>query len=433
MATQTELDEEEQRLEEQRLLERANAIAAAEEAAANNSYAETEEPSNSNRLNYYDVISSRPNIAEEPPAQFTSAGQAGRNVAQFGSDVIGGIGNFLTSTYNAGKNAFNKYSQQEGERKYNAAVDAYNQYAETKNLGKAGIEFGAGVAGVPVDLGQSDYMSAVKYSGMEKPTTDKSQPPPDRPKTIQQEMEDRFGGFENVPVKKAEQANAYSVVFTNNYNLNKVFGNQKEAQDYFESMGGSKGTPGGVIKLSGKNSQAHAENIAFAKQREDAERMQARQAAKERLAKSFEASGGRSMWDDAVAAREAENKANRESGAKFRADVETRRGAVDLYNNYNNQMSLLNQAYRQAKRSGDFGRAYAIKNEINAASYNVPSEDGAKQKFFANKMFERKRILQEKENERQRQAEYYRAIASSNPFASFSNNPFAQTYGFKSL
>lgn len=429
MATQIETEEEKKkRLENEAASLKEETPASYNSLASSyNTGAETTPlSSNSNRLNYFDVISYKPEVTPEPPAEFTSAGQAGRNVAQFGSDVIGGIGNFLTSAYNAGKNAFNQYSQQEGERQYNAAVDAYNQYANTKNIGKAGIEFGAGVAGVPVDLGRSDYMSPVEYSGMEKPTTNKSQPPPDRPKTIQQEMEDRFGGFENVPVKKAEQANAYSVVFPNNYTLNKVFGNQKEAQDYFESMGGSKGTPGGIITLSGKNSKTKAENVAFSKQREDEQRIQSRQEAKERLAKSFEASGGRSMWDDAVAAREAENKANRESGAKFRSDVAARRSALDAYNNYNNDMSLLNRAYREAKSKKDFGTAFAIKQRMNRESVGVPKEEGAKQKFFESGQFaERELMRQQEANRLQEEEDNRRRLVASNPFAA--------NYGFNRL
>jgi hypothetical protein len=76
---------------------------------------------------------------------------------------------------------------------------------------------------------------------------------------------------------------------------------------------------------------------------------------------------------------------DRESGDKFadwRSDVEARRGSEDTLNRYNQSIGLLKQAYKQARRSGNFEKAFDISERIQKNEANVPREMGARKKYF---------------------------------------------------
>jgi len=226
------------------------------------------------------------------------------------------------------------------------------------------------------------------------------------------------GKWETYKTPQKKEEKSYSVVFPYNEKANMVFNDKKEAEDYFESMGGivSKdslgkspgGTPGGIISTFGKDSQKRAENVAYGNP-----------LVEEKGIRKFEPS--KDFYKLNAPTEEERNRT-----AKFRADVAARRSALDAYNNYNNDMSLLNRAYREAKSKKDFGTAFAIKQQMNRESVGVPQEEGAKQKFFEGGQFaERELMRQQEANRLQEEEDNRRRLVASNPFAA--------NYGFNRL
>jgi hypothetical protein len=322
-------------------------------------------------------------VAQSPQAEFTEAGKFGK-----------GVRGALSSAYQTTLGGVNKY----------VSEPLINLPGQAANVGGAIVEAGAGLLGIPYNAGRYQYYTnrgqQQKQQTENKPsteTTSASKPSTETTSTSKPET------------KQTEEERAYSVVFPNNYSLNKVFNDKKEAEDYFESMGGSKGTPGGIVGSIGKDSQKRAENVAFGKQRED-----------ERSASLI------NTMNERRARAESEKKAGNESFSKFKADVAARRSALDAYNNYNNDMSLLNKAYREAKSKKNYGTAFAIKQRINRESIGVPQEEGAKQRFFESGQFAERELMRQQEARRlQEEEDNRRRLVASNPFAA--------NYGFNRL
>jgi hypothetical protein len=103
-------------------------------------------------------------------------------------------------------------------------------------------------------------------------------------------------------------------------------------------------------------------------------------------------------------ANEAKRKRDYEAGAGFRsfkADNQARRDSVNTLNNYNRSIGLLQQAYTKALRSGDFEKAFQLSERIQKEKANVPSEMGARQKYFKEEAI-RSRNEMVKEQEKQK-------------------------------
>lgn len=99
-------------------------------------------------------------------------------------------------------------------------------------------------------------------------------------------------------------------------------------------------------------------------------------------------------------ANEAKRARDYEAGAGFRsfkADNQARRDSVATLNNYNRSIGLLQQAYTQARRSGDFEKAFKLSERIQKEKANVPSEMGARQKYFEEQAIRSRNEMVEKE------------------------------------
>ena len=265
-----------------------------------------------------------------------------------------------------------------------------------------------------------------------------------RPKTVN--ALDPFTERINGPrEEKAKQVKAYAVSLLGREDKNKTFNSLKEAQDYFKAQGGK----GAIATFKGKTTkdgeyiepQGKAEEFAYGKKREALEK-QARNkenqsAAQAKLDEGFKASGGRSMWDDMVDARNKENAANSAKFEKFKSGVSERDDALVAYNQFNKSQGLLKKAYNKSLSQGDYLTADAINTRIEEESRNVPTEMGARQQYARERVpinrqaaieaeIKRKKDIAD-ELERQKEfrllnEKYNQSRSASNPDAAFNTN-----------
>jgi len=268
----------------------------------------------------------------------------------------------------------------------------------------------------------------------------------------------KVAGEENETTKPATETkealkNVYAVRLSKREDKNKTFNTLKEAQDYFKEQGGrgaiatfkdrrtdkksvealqeeyrkkyqpeKKQWRPEVLaeeakqieedKRSGRYSdpQARAEKFAFGEQREAAatkvRNKENQKAAKARLDEGFKRSGGRSMWDDQVDARKKQDAANKASFQKFQESTGSDRQALDAYNEYNKDQSLLKKAYNAALKRENYGAAIKIKDQISRTSANVPVEMGQRQKYFREQSpVERKSSIERETLRRKKEAD----------------------------
>jgi hypothetical protein len=255
--------------------------------------------------------------------------------------------------------------------------------------------------------------------------------------------------------EKAKQVKAYAVSLLGREDKNKTFNSLKEAQDYFKAQGGK----GAIATFKGKTTkdgeyiepQGKADEFAYGKKREALEK-QARNkenqsAAQAKLDEGFKASGGRSMWDDMVDARNKENAANRSKFEKFKEGVSEKDDALVAYNQFNKSQGILSKAYNKALSNGDYGAAINLQQIMQQRGAKIPTEMGARQEYFKKLIPERKQLSIELETEKRKQdayllsqleqnrlanQKYNESRNASNPDAQFNNysnaNPFNEKY-----
>ena len=131
-------------------------------------------------------------------------------------------------------------------------------------------------------------------------------------------------------------------------------------------------------------------------------------------------------------ANEAKRAKDKEAGAGFaswRSDVKARRGSEDTLNRYNQSIGLLKQAYTQARRSGNFEKAFDISERIQKEEADVPREMGARKKYFEESAIRnRDAMLVEQERLAREEAERNSRTQAANPDYI---NPFNKTVGMR--
>jgi len=89
--------------------------------------------------------------------------------------------------------------------------------------------------------------------------------------------------------------------------------------------------------------------------------------------------------------------ASKERAAKFRSDIAAKEASNEQLSQYNQQLSTLKRAYRDARRTGDYVEQYRIGDFINSYQAGIPKEMGARQKAARTGIIaERNRELSEK-------------------------------------
>lgn len=89
--------------------------------------------------------------------------------------------------------------------------------------------------------------------------------------------------------------------------------------------------------------------------------------------------------------------ASKERAAKFRSDIAAKEASNEQLSQYNQQLSTLKRAYRDARRAGDYLEQYRLGDFINSYQAGIPKEMGARQKAARTGIIaERNRELSEK-------------------------------------
>ena len=89
--------------------------------------------------------------------------------------------------------------------------------------------------------------------------------------------------------------------------------------------------------------------------------------------------------------------ASKERAAKFRSDIAAKEASREQLSQYNQQLSTLKRAYRDARRAGDYVEQYRLGDFINSYQAGIPKEIGARQKAARTGIIaERNRELSEK-------------------------------------
>jgi len=194
---------------------------------------------------------------------------------------------------------------------------------------------------------------------------------------------------------------AYAVVFSGDKkNKNQAFSSLEEANNYYKEQGGTKG---GIITLTDNKKSPlsaydRASKIAYGEINDSPEY-------REELKQTLRGKGKQALIE-AKKARELENAKNKASFQKFQESVGSDKQALDAYNEYNKDQSLLRKAYNAALQKGNYGAAIKIKDQISRTSANVPVEMGQRQKYFREQApVERKSSIERETLRRKKEAD----------------------------
>jgi hypothetical protein len=281
-----------------------------------------------------------------------------------------------------------------------------NLYPQAVNLTAAAGEAIAGVANKPANLGRYPYYNL--QSRFDEPSE-----PPTPKRTLENSdlLSEYYGGFDNVPVRKAipVKKTNYVVKTYGDNPTSEIFTNKKQALNALKSLY-SKNKKATMSNVP----EDEAEKFAFGEMEEIAKNKEAiRKLRSPETQEEFEAvEANKERWAEANKAKLAKD---RESGDKFadwRSDVEARRQSTDAYNTYNKELGLLKKAYSKAKRSDDPVGAFIMSKKIREYKGDVPEEAGARAKYFKNvavsnrdaMLAEQERLAQEEEMNRRKSA-----------------------------
>jgi hypothetical protein len=288
---------------------------------------------------------------------------------------------------------------------------------------KAGVETFGGVANVPINLSDNAF------------TQEEPEPPEPTPTLKNRDLlSEYYGGFDNVPVRKAE------AVSKKNKPLNyvvKTYGENPTSEIFTDK----EKARAALKSLYAKNQKATMSNVPedqaqefavgsmekVAKNKEAIRKLRNPQTEAEVMA--VEQNKLR-MADALDAANKSKLAKDKEAGAGFdqwRSDVKTRRTSEDSVNAYSQQLGLLKQAYSKARQSGDPINALRISDAIQEFQSGVPKEMGARKKYFeSNAVRERDAMLAEKYRLAKEEDERNRRTSFANPDYTY-NNQFSGT------
>lgn len=127
--------------------------------------------------------------------------------------------------------------------------------------------------------------------------------------------------------------------------------------------------------------------------------------------------------------------ASKERAAKFRSDIAAKEASNEQLSQYNQQLSTLKRAYRDARRAGDYVEQYRLGDFINSYQAGIPKEMGARQKAARTGIIaERNRELSEKmRREREARIAAERTSMANPDFQQFNANQFGQGLTYSKL
>ena len=305
--------------------------------------------------------------------EYTSAGKVGKGIRE-------GIGSALNYAGDVTSEYFTE--------------PLLNLPGSVGNISNAAMEGVAGVAGYPLNLG--------RYEKLNMPTRfDKKEPYPAEAPEKPQPLSEQEPTPEAAIAPKGSLKKAYAVVFSGDKkNKNQAFSSLEEANNYYKEQGGTKG---GIITLTDNKENPlsaydRASKIAYGEINDSPEY-------REELKQTLRGKGKQALIE-AKKARELENAKNKASFQKFQESVGSDKQALDAYNEYNKDQSLLKKAYNAALQRGNYGAAIKIKDQISRTSANVPVEMGQRQKYFREQApVERKSSIERETLRRKKEAD----------------------------
>lgn len=335
--------------------------------------------------------------------QFTEAGQFGRNLR-----------GALANAYRGFNSGFTKYVQEPLLNLYPQVI-ANPTYAATEAV--------AGAFDTPLNLGRFPYYNIETEDERENRLLKESEPPEPKATLANRDLlSEYYGGFDNVPVRKAKP------VSKKNKQLNyvvKTYG-ENPTSEIFTDKEKAKAA---LKSLYAKNQKATMSNVPadqaekfavgemdkIAKNKEAIRKLRNPQTEEEIL----QVAENRGRMEEGIAkANEEKRVKDKAEGAKFAgwlSNVKAGRASEGALNDYNKQLGLLKQSYSQARVSGDPLAAFQINEYIQEYQSGIPKEMGARKRFAeSGALRERNEMLRNKMEEARLQAERDRRLSMVN-------------------
>jgi hypothetical protein len=346
--------------------------------------------------------------------------------------------------------AFDKYGISKTTKNYREGLinPILNLYPNAVNLSAAALETGAGLLGSEYNAGRMPLYRTGPFisplitgDSQNEDTQIETEPPEPKPTLANRDLNSEYyGGFDNVPVRKAKPITEklYRVMYAGKgAESSEVYETKEEADAALKKAGG-KGAVAGIdmsrkakdeSKVSNRNylkgelgEKLSADETEARKQKyidQLAQTKMDKMVYDEQLSRAKSPEYKEQLRGRVKAANEAKLAEDKKVGAEFASwtsNVKARRESENQLNFYNNQLGLLKQAYSQARQAGDPITALAINQAIRSYTAGVPKEMGAR-KAAAEKgiITERNKMLAEKMQAAQEEEAKKSKTAAANP------------------
>ena len=344
--------------------------------------------------------------------RYTGAGEFGQGVRSALSSAYDYVSGNIKDAPRKTKLLFDEYLSNPLYNKYPQLL--LNPTNIPLAAAKAGVEALGGVANVPINLSDNAL------------TQEEPEPPEPTPTLKNRDLlSEYYGGFDNVPVRRAEAVNKKQESKKLNYVV-KTYG-ENPTSEIFTDKEKAKAA---LKNLYAKNQKATMSNVPedqaeqfavgsmekVAKNKEAIRKLRSPQTEEEVLQVAENKGRMEEAWAEANKAKRAKDKERGAEFASWVSGVKARRESEGMLNDYNKQLGLLNRAYSQAKQADDPLAAYQIQEYIQEYKSGVPKEMGARKKFAeSGALQERNEMLRRKMEEAKKQAEKERQLAMVNP------------------
>jgi len=353
--------------------------------------------------------------------QFTEAGQIGKDIRSKLGSAVKAAGSGAKWGYNYINDFVTEYGQE----------PLLNLYPQAVNLFAAGGEVVAGMADRPVNLGRFPYYDL-------KTQFDKREE--------QKQVAAPVDAQEEIPTitvtkKAARPEKLWRVMLQGGKSSEDEFYDTKEAADAALKKMGGKGAVAGIRFPAKSREEESALKEQYMQQARIGEKTailpKSDETEKDRImrqvmevnpmaTKAQQESYYNTLTTSRAKGAEREA-ASKERAAKFRSDIAAREASNEQLSQYNQQLSTLKRAYRDARRAGDYVEQYRLGDFINSYQAGIPKEIGARQKAARTGIIaERNRELSEKmRREREAKIAAERTSMANPDFQQFAqgNNP----------
>jgi hypothetical protein len=363
--------------------------------------------------------------------KYTGAGEFGQGVRSALSSAYDYVSGNIKDVPRKTKLLFDEYLSNPLYNKYPQLL--LNPTNIPLAAAKAGVEALGGVANVPINL--SDNVL----------TQEEPEPPEPEPTLANRDLlSEYYGGFDNVPVRKAkavkqEAQKLYRVMYAGKgAESSEVYETKAEADAALKKAGG-KGAVAGIDMSRKAKDESKVSNRNYLKGEtgdkisadETKARMQLyidkmaqgkmdKMVYDEQLARAKSPEYKAALQERGRLANEAKLAEDKKEGrdfAEWKSGVRLRRESQNVLNDFNRETGLLKKAYSQAIQSDNPVAALQLSRAIRKRESGIPKEMGARKKSFEeNAVRMREAYLAEIERQAQEQERINR-LYSANPDA----------------